>query len=102
MLPLRIESQYFGSIQYIKQLASAKMWSLIYMNHLKNELSQSNLYCECAGATLLTVPLQNGRDQKLPIYEVKISYSENWPSKHLKAISSCYKRSPFLNIMKMG
>lgn len=47
------------------------------------------------GPLLLTVPLQEGRDQKKTMKDVEISYQQNWPSKHLKAISSCYKRSPF-------
>ena len=47
------------------------------------------------GPLLLTVPLQDGRDQKKTMKDVEISYQQNWPSKHVKAISSCYKRSPF-------
>ena len=44
---------------------------------------------------LLTVPLQYGRDQKKAMKDVEICYQQNWQIKHLKAIRSCYKRSPF-------
>lgn len=103
MLPLRIESQYFGSIQYIKQLASAKNVVIdIHEPFKKMSYRNRTSIVSAQGPLLLTVPLQNGRDQKLPIYEVKISYSEYWPSKHLKAISSCYKRSPFFEYYEDG
>jgi hypothetical protein len=96
MLPLRIESQYFGSVQYFRQIASANN-AVIDIHEPFKKMSYRNrtTIISAQGPLLLTVPLQNGRDQKLPIHEVKISYSENWPSKHIKALSSCYKRSPF-------
>ena len=96
MLPLRIESQYFGSVQYIKQIATANS-AVIDIHEPFKKMSYRNrtTIVSAQGPLLLTVPLQNGRDQKLPIHEVKISYPENWPSKHIKALSSCYKRSPF-------
>jgi hypothetical protein len=96
MLPLRIESQYFGSVQYIKQIATANS-AVIDIHEPFKKMSYRNrtTIVSAQGPLLLTVPLQNGRDQKLPIHEVKISYTENWPSKHIKALSSCYKRSPF-------
>jgi hypothetical protein len=103
MLPLRIESQYFGSVQYIKQIATANS-AVIDIHEPFKKMSYRNrtTIVSAQGPLLLTVPLQNGRDQKLPIHEVKISYSENWPSKHIKALSSCYKRSPFFEYYEDG
>ncbi|MGB4724616.1 MAG: WbqC family protein [Sediminibacterium sp.] len=103
MLPLRIESQYFGSVQYIKQIAKANS-AVIDIHEPFKKMSYRNrtTIVSAQGPLLLTVPLQNGRDQKLPIHEVKISYSENWPSKHIKALSSCYKRSPFFEYYEDG
>lgn len=103
MLPLRIESQYFGSVQYIKQLASDNT-AVIDIHEPFKKMSYRNRtsIISAQGPLLLTVPLQNGRDQKLPVREVKISYNENWPSKHLKALHSCYKRSPFFEYYEEG
>lgn len=103
MLPLRIESQYFGSVQYIKQIATANS-AVIDIHEPFKKMSYRNrtTIVSSQGPLLLTVPLQNGRDQKLPIHEVKISYTENWPSKHIKALSSCYKRSPFFEYYEDG
>ena len=103
MLPLRIESQYFGSVQYIKQIASANSVVIdIHEPFKKMSYRNRTSIVSAQGPLLLTVPLQNGRDQKRPIHEVKISYTENWPSKHLKALSSCYKRSPFFEYYEDG
>jgi hypothetical protein len=54
------------------------------------------------GPLLLTVPLRAGRDQKTPMNEVEICYQQNWPSKHIKALTSCYKRSPFFEYYEEG
>ena len=103
MLPLRIESQYFGSVQYIKQIATANS-AVIDIHEPFKKMSYRNrtTIVSAQGPLLLTVPLQNGRDQKLPFHEEKISYTENWPSKHIKALSSCYKRSPFFEYYEDG
>ena len=103
MLPLRIESQYFGSIQYIKQIALARD-TIIDVHEPFKKMSYRNrtTIVSAQGPLLLTVPIQNGRDQKLPIKEVKICYGENWPSKHIKALTSCYKRSPFFEYYEEG
>jgi len=47
------------------------------------------------GTISLSVPLQNGRNQNLPMNEVLISDKENWQSRHFKSIQSAYNRSPF-------
>lgn len=103
MLPLRIESQYFGSIDYIKQLVNANE-VLIDIHEPFKKMSNRNRtsIVSALGPLLLTVPLQNGRDQKKTMKEVEICYQQNWPSKHLKAISSCYKRSPFFDYYEPG
>jgi WbqC-like protein len=54
--------------------------------------------CMIAGAQgiiSLSVPLQDGRNQHLPMNEVLISESENWQARHFKSIRSAYNRSPF-------
>lgn len=103
MLPLRIESQYFGSIDYIKQMVNAYE-VLIDIHEPFKKMSNRNrtTIVSAHGPLLLTVPLQNGREQKKTMKEVEICYQQNWPSKHLKAISSCYKRSPFFDYYEPG
>ena len=103
MPPLRIESQYFGSIQYIKQIALATD-SVIDIHEPFKKMSYRNrtTIISAQGPLLLTVPLRAGRDQKTPMNEVKICYQQNWPNKHIKALTSCYKRSPFFEYYEEG
>lgn len=103
MLPLRIESQYFGSVQYIKQIATANSIVIdVHEPFKKMSYRNRTLIVSAQGPLLLTVPLQSGRDQKASMYDVKICYGQNWPIKHLKAMRSCYKRSPFFEYYEEG
>ncbi len=103
MQPLRIESQYFGSIQYIKKIALATDIVIdIHEPFKKMSYRNRTTIISAQGPLLLTVPLQAGRDQKTPMLDVKICYGENWPIKHMKALSSCYKRSPFFEYYEDG
>jgi hypothetical protein len=96
MLPLRIESQYFGSIHYIQQITTASSVVIdVHEPFKKMSFRNRTVIVSAHGPLLLTVPLRAGRDQKTPMNEVKICYQQNWPSKHIKAFASCYKRSPF-------
>jgi hypothetical protein len=103
MPPLRIESQYFGSIHYIQQIAMANE-IVIDVHEPFKKMSYRNRtnIISAHGALLLTVPLQSGRDQKTPMNDVKICYGQNWPSKHIKTLASCYKRSPFYEYYEDG
>jgi len=96
MLPLRIESQYFGSIKYIKQIIQSNDVVIDVHEPFKKMSNRNRTKIVSAqGPLLLTVPMQEGRDQKKSMKDVQICYQHNWQIKHLKAISSCYKRSPF-------
>jgi hypothetical protein len=56
--------------------------------------------CLIAGAqgiVSLSVPLLKGRNQQLPLNEVRISDAEKWQSRHFKSIRSAYNRSPFFD-----
>ena len=103
MLPLRIESQYFGSVQYIKQMATANSMVIdVHEPFKKMSYRNRTTIISAQGPLLLTVPLQNGRDQKATMQDVKICYGQNWPSKHIKALNACYKRSPFFEYYEEG
>lgn len=47
------------------------------------------------GIEVLSVPLMKGKNNKLPILDVKISYSENWQTKHIQSIRSAYGNAPY-------
>lgn len=47
------------------------------------------------GKLLMSLPLEQGRNQRIPVSEVKISDRANWQSNQWKTIVSLYGRSPF-------
>lgn len=48
-------------------------------------------------ALLLSIPLQKGKNQELPITEVKISYDEPWSHVHMHGIQTVYGKSAFFD-----
>ena len=46
-------------------------------------------------ANLLSIPLVNGRDQVLPVEDLKISADLDWQKIHWRTIVSTYRRTPF-------
>ena len=47
------------------------------------------------GILNLSIPLQKGKHQQLPIRKVGISYADNWQVQHWRSIKSAYGRAPF-------
>ncbi len=46
-------------------------------------------------AVLLSVPLQNGRNQNIPIADVRIANDQKWQVQHWRTLVSVYNRSPY-------
>ena len=47
------------------------------------------------GKQLMSLPLESGRNQRLPVADVKLFNASGWQSNHWKTITSLYRRSPF-------
>ena len=47
------------------------------------------------GVLRLTIPLCKGKNNKMPITEVKLAYDDNWVDIHLQTIRSAYGKSPY-------
>ena len=59
--------------------------------------------CVIAGAdgpVILSIPLQEGREQRKPVKEVLIDYKKPWQAQHWKTIVSCYNRSPWFEFYR--
>ena len=59
--------------------------------------------CVIAGANgpiILSVPLEDGRDQKKPVKDVRIARGTDWQGQHWKTIVSCYNRSPWFEFYR--
>lgn len=54
--------------------------------------------CEIAGPNgrqLLSVPLMKGKNNKMPIRDVRIAYDEPWQRQHWRSIGTAYGNAPF-------
>ncbi len=50
----------------------------------------------------LTVPLQKGKHNRMPITEVQIAYDEDWPTKHLRSMHTAYGKTGFAEEVLAG
>jgi len=47
------------------------------------------------GLMTMSIPLNNGRDQKSAVKNISISYAEDWQKHQFKTLASAYNSSPF-------
>lgn len=61
------------------------------------KMSYRNRYYLAApeGKLLMSLPLENGRNQRVPVSEVQISNRTDWQSNHWKTMVSLYGNAPF-------
>lgn len=93
---LLVENQYFGCINYYSYLYSSSNIKLVeYVKWHKMSFLNRCIIAGSNGKINLTVPVKGGRNQKTVFSEVAIDNSIAWQKQHLRAIMSCYAKSPF-------
>jgi WbqC-like protein family len=100
-MTLIVDSQYFSpSIFYKKTIGFSHIEIDVYDAYRKMSFRNR---CSIAGANgpiNLSIPLQEGRDQRRPAGEVKIANTYKWQLQHWRAITSCYNRSPWFDFYR--
>lgn len=92
---IRTSCYYFPPISIFSQIACYESWFLdVDEKFSKKTFRNSTLILGSQGVQLLTVPLKKGKTYTA-VQDVAISYDEDWPRKHLRAISSAYGKCPF-------
>jgi WbqC-like protein family len=92
------ELQYFPPVSFFSTLFGETYFYLdTYDIYRKMSFRNRCLIVGAQGIISLSVPLQQGRNQQLPMNEVRISDTEKWQSRHFKSIRSAYNRSPFFD-----
>jgi hypothetical protein len=88
--------QYFPPITFFK---ASYRETYIYLDqyeiYRKMGFRNRCLIAGANGIISLSVPLEKGRNQRLPVREVRISQLERWQLGHMKSLCSAYNRSPF-------
>ena len=93
---LNTDLQYFGSISFIKQLLQTnKVYYNVDQVYTKMSFKNRMVIGTAQGPLHLSIPIIGGRDQKIPMKEIKIAYHIPWMEQHYKSIVSNYRRSPF-------
>lgn len=95
------EYHYFPSIIFYKYLYEYS--NIIFDQYETYQKMSFRNRCIIAGANgliQLSVPLQEGRNQKGLMKDVRISNSQKWQSRHWKSIVSCYNKSPWFEFYK--
>lgn len=92
------ELQYFPPVSFFSTLFGETYFYLdIYEIYRKMSFRNRCLIAGAQGIISLSVPLEQGRNQQLPLNEVRISHTEKWQSRHFKSIRSAYNKSPFFD-----
>ncbi|WP_447641763.1 MULTISPECIES: WbqC family protein [Chitinophagaceae] len=93
---ISIENHYFSSINLFKT-SIEKTYIKIFSFETYKKMSFKNrcVVIGSNGLVSLSVPIENGRDQRLPFKEIKIAAQQPWQKSHWRTIVSCYGKSPF-------
>lgn len=93
---LHIESQYFPCLTVSKILSiQTHIGILLYEPFRKMSFQNRCIIPTANGLVGLSVPLVGGRDNKLPMGQVRIDHKQRWQTIHWRTITSAYNRSPF-------
>lgn len=88
--------QYFGTIGFIQTLLKQSQINFdVHAPFTKMSFKNRMVILASQAPLNLTIPIIGGRDQKTPINEIMMDPSTPWKEQHLKAIRTCYKRSPY-------
>jgi len=91
-----IDLQYFAPVIVYKKLIDFSNIVFEQYEHFdKMSFRNRAVVAGANGPVNLSVPLEQGRNQRTLVKEVRIADRENWQSRHWKTIQSCYNRSPF-------
>ena len=100
---LIIENQYFPCVNYINtlfQFSNIKIEQ--YEAYQKMSFRNRSVVAGSNGVVDLSVPLENGRNQRQLMKDVRISHLGNWQVQHFRTIESCYSRSPYFEYYRDG
>ena len=91
-----LSTAYFAPVRYFSKLA---VYPEVYIEQHENFIKQTYrnraVILGANGPISLIVPVEKGREQKIRIKDLRISYDEEWQRNHWRTIFSAYNSSPF-------
>jgi hypothetical protein len=96
-----IESQYFSPVTFYKMVSNKSHVEIDqYENYQKMSFRNRCIIMGGNGPVTLSVPLEEGRQQRRPTKEVRTANKYAWQVQHWKTIVSCYNRSPWFEFYR--
>lgn len=93
---LIVDIQYFPSVIFYKKLTDySNVIFELYDHSQKMSFRNRMVIASAQGPQLLSVPLEQGRDQRTPLAEIRIANKYRWQDQHWRSLYSCYNRSPW-------
>ncbi|MEM1325373.1 MAG: WbqC family protein [Bacteroidota bacterium] len=87
---------YFPCIQYFTKFIFCQEVQIEQHEHYQKGSYRNR--CHIAGVNgvlRLSIPLKSGKNQKMPIRDVRIAYDEPWQAQHWTSIKSAYGNAPY-------
>lgn len=93
-----LELQYLPPIHYFaKMVQYGEVWIEQWEHYSKGSYRNRCHIATANGLMRLSVPLEKGKNEQMPIREVRIAYEEPWQRQHWAGIRSAYGRAPFFD-----
>lgn len=87
---------YFGSVRYFQDLARFKQVRFENSDHLPKQTFRNRMVIlGSQGVQVLTMPLEKPSGSKTVTKDVLVSYQQNWPLLHWKALKTAYASAPY-------
>ncbi len=91
-----LSTAYFAPVKYFSKLAAyPEVFIEQHENFIKQTYRNRTVILGANGPVSLIVPVEKGREQKIRIKDLRISYDEEWQRTHWRTIFSAYNSSPF-------
>jgi hypothetical protein len=95
MLPV-FPLAYFGSVRYFQDLAGFEQVLFENADHLPKQTFRNRMVIlGSQGSQVLTMPLEKPSGSKTATKDVLISYQQNWPLIHWRALKTAYASAPY-------
>ncbi|MDR0801979.1 WbqC family protein [Fluviicola sp.] len=94
--PAIVPIAYFGSIRYFQDLVKLREVALESCDHFPKQTFRNRMVIlGSQGPQPLTIPLERPNGSKTMTRDVLISYQQNWPVIHWRAIKTAYASAPY-------
>lgn len=98
---LLTEPQYFPPVTFFKKAVQFSHIEFdVYETYQKMSFRNRCIVAGSNGPIILSVPLEEGRNQRKSLKEVRIANRSCWQEQHWRTITSCYNRSPWFDFYR--